>query len=75
MELRSISDRFERMAAINLARSRAMSDTNETAAKEAADAHEELTHKAAEGIPRSWILIDEAHNYIPTTGIVHQRNH
>ena len=70
MELRSIADGFERMAAINLARAKAMSSTSEAAAKEAADAHAELTQNAAEGIPRSWILIDEAHNYIPTTGIV-----
>ena len=70
MELRSISDRFERMAAINLARVETMSGNDAAAAKEAADAHAELTKRATEGIPRSWILIDEAHNYIPTTGIV-----
>jgi len=70
MELRSIADRFERMAAINLARAETKSGSDAVAAREAADRHAELTERATKGIPRSWILIDEAHNYVPTTGIV-----
>lgn len=31
---------------------------------------EKLTKFIREGLPRGWILIDEAHNYIPQTGIV-----
>ena len=71
MELRSVSDRFERLAAINLSRAATLSNVDDLAAKQASDAHAELTKKAEEqGIPRSWLLIDEAHNYIPTAGIV-----
>ena len=70
MELRSVSDRFERMAAIKIAQTEAMSDSNVAVAKDATDALASLSKRAEEGIPRSWILIDEAHNYIPTTGIV-----
>ena len=71
MELRSTSDSLERMAAINLARAKTNEDKDPTGAKDASDAYVELTKRAAvEGIPRSWILVDEAHNYIPTTGIV-----
>ena len=71
MELRSVADRFERLAAIHLARASTLGGVDAVAAKQAADRHSELAGKAAEeGIPRSWILIDEAHNYIPTAGIV-----
>jgi len=34
---------------------------------------EECQKKAAEGLPRSWIIIDEAHNYIPAHGTVPSR--
>lgn len=70
MELRSTADRFERLAAIQGARAESLFASNPAAAEQAAIEQAELTHRAAEGIPRSWILIDEAHNYIPTTGIV-----
>lgn len=70
MELRSISDRLERLAAIDLARSKTISGCDDADVKGTADAHVEHSKISAEGIPRSWILIDEAHNYIPTTGIV-----
>ena len=70
MELRSVSDRFERMAAIKIAQAEAKSNQDAAAARDAANAHADLSSRAEEGIPRSWILIDEAHNYIPTAGIV-----
>ena len=71
MELRSHSDGLERLAAVNLERSMTLSGVDEAAAKRAADKCAKLSAKAKEeGIPRSWILIDEAHNYIPTTGLV-----
>ena len=70
MELRSIADRYERLAAINLRRAETIANEDEDAARIAWETHEELLRSAEEGIPRSWILIDEAHNYIPTTGIV-----
>lgn len=70
MELRSIADRFERLAAIQGSRAESLSASNPVAAKQASQEQVKLIEKAAEGIPRSWFLIDEAHNYIPTTGIV-----
>ena len=70
MELRSVADRYERMAAINLRRAQSLADQNDDAANTALQTHETLMRAADEGIPRSWILIDEAHNYIPTSGIV-----
>ena len=70
MELRSIADRFERLAAIQGSRAESLSTSNPIAAKQASQEQVKLIEKAADGIPRSWILIDEAHNYIPTTGIV-----
>ena len=70
MELRSISDRFERLAAIKLAQAE-IEGKDTTSTEESAEVSKELTRRATtEGIPRSWILIDEAHNYIPTAGIV-----
>ena len=52
-------DRAERLSATNPAES----------AKEAAAAAE-CQQRALEGLPRSWIVIDEAHNYIPARGTV-----
>ena len=33
----------------------------------------ECATKAAAGLPRSWIIIDEAHNYVPAVGVTPSR--
>jgi uncharacterized protein DUF87 len=64
MQLRSQSDKFERLSSVNLSKYRATGDEN---ARKVAEDYE---HRAAEGISRGWIIIDEAHNYIPARGIL-----
>ena len=63
MQLRSQSDKFERLAAVNLSKHAASGDER---AKELA---QDYQRRAVEGVARGWIIIDEAHNYIPARGI------
>ena len=70
MEFRSISDNYERLAAIHKAKSKTLSDQgNKEKAQEENQEHEKCLEKAQTGLPRGWIIIDEAHNYIPAKGI------
>jgi hypothetical protein len=64
MQLRSRSDKYERLASVNLAKYQASGD--EQARQRAA----QYQTMAADGITRGWIIIDEAHNYIPAKGIL-----
>ncbi len=64
MDLRSESDRYERLAAVCSKQLEALG--------EGSPRHTEIENKrteyiglAARGLPRAWIIIDEAHNYIP----------
>lgn len=69
MELRSYSDRFERMASVHAARAAITGS-----AEDSRTAHE-YEERAKEGLPRCWVLIDEAHNYIPSRESVPSRPH
>lgn len=66
MERRSGSERLERLAALALAKAEAESD--EARRKALKDEAEKLARKAAESTPRTWVVVDEAHNYIPARG-------
>lgn len=73
MQLRGIAEQEERMIPIHRARARKLkSHDPETASRERQLA-EECEEKAKKGIPRSWIIIDEAHNYIPARGAIPSR--
>ncbi|AMM40023.1 nucleotidyltransferase [Candidatus Desulfofervidus auxilii] len=70
MELRSISDRFERLCRVHRERFEHFKEIgDEKKANEAYQKYSEYKQKAQEGLPRGWIIIDEAHNYMPSRGI------
>jgi hypothetical protein len=70
MEFRSISDKYERLAAVHKGRFKALKEQGiEVKAQDEYQKHEEYLKEAEKGLPRGWIIIDEAHNYIPTKGI------
>ena len=71
MELRSVSDKFERLAIVQRGCHESFSEKGDEAkAKEAFDLYQQYESKAQEGLPRGWIIIDEAHNYMPARGIL-----
>lgn len=67
MELRSSSDRSERLAAVHKERFEALKGQEE--AKLEKQKYEDYLKQAEQGLPRGWVIIDEAHNYIPARGI------
>lgn len=65
MELRAISEQEERVIPIHLSRAeRYATNDPERAELERARAAE-CAERAKSGIPRAWLIIDEAHNYVP----------
>ncbi len=73
MALRGASEQHERMHAVHLSRAEALAENDATRAEEERRLAEESRVKASEGLPRSWIIIDEAHNYVPATGVLPSR--
>ena len=73
MALRGISEQQERLIPIHLARAEKFRDSDPERAKEEERLAEECREQAKEGLPRSWIIIDEAHNYVPAIGTVPSR--
>jgi len=65
MERRSSAEKFERLSALKYAEA-SMAE----GAKRASLVHEAVTFRdlAQAGTPRTWVIIDEAHNYIPVRG-------
>ncbi len=73
MEHRSISDRYERLADIYSSKYETLKQDNPEKAKEVLQKFEEYMILAKKGLPRGWIIIDEAHNYLPAKGIIASR--
>lgn len=73
MQLRGISEQYERMIPIHLARAEKLKDIDEARANEESQLADHCRQQATQGLPRSWIIIDEAHNYIPAKGAVPSR--
>jgi len=73
MQLRGISEQQERMIPIHLARVEKLASSDTKALRREKELAEECQHRAREGLPRSWIIIDEAHNYIPAHGVIPSR--
>ena len=73
MQLRGLAEQEERMRFVHAARAERLAvDQPEKSALEQHRA-DEHAHKAATGLPRSWLIIDEAHNYVPTVGVTPSR--
>jgi DNA helicase HerA-like ATPase len=70
MQLRSASDKFERLAIAQKGRYQTFREKgNEEEANEAYAAYRKYEEEAQKGLPRGWIVVDEAHNYMPAKGI------
>lgn len=73
MQLRGLSEQQERMIPLHLARAEKFASTDPDVSRRERDLAVECKERASEGLPRSWIIIDEAHNYIPAHGVVPSR--
>lgn len=74
MQLRGLSEQYERVHEIHRARARRFTEAGDAAgARQEARAAEEAKEAAAAGLPRCWLIIDEAHNYIPARGVIASR--
>lgn len=73
MRLRALSEQQERMVPVHLARAEKYVSSDPERAKVEREHANECMSKAAAGLPRSWLIIDEAHNYIPSRSTVPSR--
>ena len=72
MQLRGAAEQQERMRDIHLARAAKLREGSESP-REEEEAAEEDGRLAGKGLQRCWLIIDEAHNYIPAIGMVPSR--
>ena len=73
MQGRAQAEQSERMLPIYTSRAKQLASTDPRRAEEAEQLAAECRLLAESGLPRSWILIDEAHNYIPRSGFAASR--
>jgi hypothetical protein len=73
LRLRSISEQHERMLRVHEARANASRDVDPAKAAAEDEAATNCRRQAEAGLPRSWLIIDEAHNYIPANSSVPSR--
>jgi hypothetical protein len=73
MQLRGIAEQEERMIPIHLARAMKFASSDQEASARETDLAEQCRNRALAGLPRCWIIVDEAHNYIPARGAVASR--
>lgn len=73
MQLRSLAERYERLVPIHRERAKRLSQEDPSAARREEEEARTCEERAREGLARSWIIIDEAHNYIPARGNVPSR--
>ena len=73
IQLRGISEQQERMIPLHVARAEKLQATDPASADHERELAARCKELAISGLPRSWIIIDEAHNYIPSKGAVSSR--
>jgi len=73
MQLRGLAEQEERMRAIHVTRAAKLAESDPAAAAEEERLAEQCAVRASEGLPRSWIIVDEAHNYVPAVGVTASR--
>jgi hypothetical protein len=74
MQLRGTSEQYERVSAIHAARAKKLlADGDPDGASREELAAAEAQRDAQAGLPRCWLIIDEAHNYVPAQGVVASR--
>jgi hypothetical protein len=72
-ELRGSSNDYEKLADTQRKKAAILESHDRAKAAECRTRYEEYMRMAQQGLQRGWILIDEAHNYIPAKGIVASR--
>lgn len=70
MYYRGKADQYERLADGCRRRLSIFKDKTKEEYKQIYSQCEEYMNIASEGLPRGWIIIDEAHNYMPARGII-----
>jgi len=70
MQLRSISERYEKLASVQISHYHSIKEKDERKANDAYKKYTQYVNEINKGLPRGWIVIDEAHNYMPAKGIV-----
>ena len=70
IKLRGISCECKKRAEIKFKKASLMKERDSKRASQLQKEAGELQNRANEGLSRGWILIDEAHNYIPQIGII-----
>lgn len=73
LRLRAVSEQQERMIPVHLARADKLSSSDPKQAQVERQAADQCRARAEDGLPRSWLIIDEAHNYIPARSNVPSR--
>lgn len=73
MKLRAIAEQQERVIPIHLAKAEQLKDIDPEASKTERQAAADCIEKAKAGLPRCWLIIDEAHNYVPSKSSVPSR--
>ena len=73
MRLRAIAEQQERVIPIHLAKAEQLKDIDPKASITEREIAADCIKKAKCGLPRCWLLIDEAHNYVPSKSSVPSR--
>jgi hypothetical protein len=73
MHLRGVAEHEERIGAVHVARAAKLADSDPTAAAAERTLADQAAARAKRGLPRAWIIIDEAHNYVPAIGVTPSR--
>ena len=69
MQLRGLAEQEERMGAVYAEQARRLAIEQPEKSARAEQLANECAMRAATGLPRSWLIIDEAHNYVPAAGV------
>ena len=74
MQQRGASEQYERVSELHRARARKLASDGDIDGSSREDAAaSEASRAAGEGVPRTWLIVDEAHNYIPKRGLIASR--
>lgn len=74
MQLRGSSEQHERVHEIHRARAKKLAEEGDAAGSRREEhSATEAARLAQEGLPRTWLIVDEAHNYIPAHGVIASR--
>ena len=73
MRLRAYAEQQERVIPVHLARAEELEASDPKAAEQERKRAADCLERAKAGLPRCWLIIDEAHNYIPSQSSVPSR--